>query len=329
MKLLQLACLSLLSFSLTAESWQINPDMPTARQEIYADRGNGHIYVPGGIGPDGTSTLDTFEAYDAARGRWHQLAPLPEPRHHITPSVIGDRVYAIGGFQGPFPDWIIKADTFVYDTTSNSWQKGTPLPEPQAEHVAAVVDERIHIIGGRIQDKSGRNHFDAFLDTTLHNIYDPVNDTWTRGKPAPTARNSAGAAVIDGLIYVVGGRNNVIQEDGTQLQQNLGSLEVYDPKTDSWQTRTPMPEGLGGTAAAAVNGKLYVVGGEQWAPEKKVFASAWVYDPATDAWARVSDMPTARHGLAAAEADGKLVTIGGGAKVGGGGAGGFTETLTP
>ena len=317
------------SVSLLAGQWETRPDMPSGRQEIYADVSNGTIYIPGGVGPDGLSTSDAFEAYDVHAGQWNKLAPLPAPRHHITPSVVGTKVYAIGGFTGPFPDWNIKADTFIYDIANDTWNRGKSLPQPQAEHVSAVVDGKIHIIGGRVHGESKKQHFDAFEDTGLHSIYDTATGEWKLGAAAPTARNSAAAAVIDGLIYVVGGRHNVVQDDGSQLQQNLGTLEVYDPGTNSWSTRSPMPEALGGNAAAALNGKLYVFGGEQWAPQQKVFASAWVYDPQNDSWTPETDMPTARHGLAAGASAGRLIVIGGGNKVGGGGAGGFTEVLTP
>ena len=329
MKSVLLVLFMILANPVIAGQWEIMPNMPSARQEIYADDAGGRIYVPGGVGSDGLSTSDAFEAYDVANKKWLKLAPLPEARHHITPAVIGSKVYAIGGFIGPFPDWNIKADTFIYSIDADSWKSGTAMPEPQAEHVSAVVNEKIHIIGGRVHGSSKKQHFDAFTDTGTHRIYNPATDEWSLGAPAPTARNSAAAAVIDDRIYVVGGRHNVVQEDGSQLQQNLGTLEVYDPVKDAWHTLAPMPEALGGNAAASLNGKLYVFGGEQWAPTQKVFASAWVYDPGTDNWSRETDMPTARHGLAAAASDSRIIVIGGGNKVGGGGAGGFTEILLP
>ena len=311
-----------------AEQWQINPEMPTARQEIYAATMNDFVYIPGGILLDGLTSA-AFEVYDAKNSQWQELAPLPAPRHHVTPAVVNNRLYAIGGFDGAFPNWEMKSDTFIYDIKTNAWSLGTPLPEPQGEHVVAVVGNKIHIIGGRVKGKSGGGHFDAYDDTSAHYIYDVTNDTWTTGKPAPTARNSAAAAVIDGLIYVVGGRQNVVQKDGKQLQQNLGTLEVYDPKTNDWQILRSMPEALGGNAAGVVKGKLYVVGGEQWAPTHKVFASTWAYDPQTDTWQQMPDMPTARHGLAATAVNDTLITIGGCTKVGGGAAVGSTESLSP
>jgi len=310
-----------------AAEWQTQSEMPTPRQEIYADVANGVVYVAGGILNDIVTTSAAFEAFNAKQNSWSKLSPLPVPRHHITPTVIAGKVYAMGGFDGPYPEWAMKSDMFIYDIDSDSWQQGKPLPEAVGEHVALAVNGKVHVIGGRVRPAYAANHFDAYVDSTVHYIYDPQKQEWTKGKAALTARNSAAAAVIDGLIYVVGGRHNVVQKDGTQLQQNLSNLEVYNPINDEWKTLAPLPESLGGNAAASVKGKLHVFGGEQWAPEKKVFPSAWIYDPVKDEWQKTVDMITARHGLAAAAVGDVIYTIGGCTVVGGGATVGTTEAL--
>ena len=303
--------------------------MPTGRQELYATSAQGMIFIPGGILNDVVTTTAAFEAFDAKANKWQQLSPLPLPRHHITPVAINGKIYAMGGFDGPFPEWAIRSEMFVYDIQNDTWEKGTSLPESRGEHVAVVVDGKIHVIGGRVQQDNGTNHFDSYIDSDGHRVYDPNTGKWQAAAPALTARNSAAAAVIDELIYVVGGRANVFQEDGTQLQQNLGTLEVYNPKTDSWRTLAPMPEASGGIAASTLDGKLYVFGGEQWAPEKKVFASTWIYDSKTNKWEKGVDMPTGRHGLAAATIGETIYAIGGCTVVGGGAVVGTTEALVP
>lgn len=322
------ACLFACSQSIVAGQWIAKPEMPTGRQEIYADSAEGMIYVPGGILTDIVTTSDAFEAFDVKNNQWITLASLPAPRHHITPVVIGDQIYSVGGFDGPYPDWVMKSEMFIYDIAKNTWRDGVSMPEPRGEHVAVTVNNKIHVIGGRTVSEGGENNFHSFIDTDGHLIFDPNSKQWTKGAAAPTARNSAAAVAMDGLIYVVGGRKNVVQPDGKQLQQNLGILEVYDPKQEAWKVLAPMPEASGGIAATAAGGKLYVFGGEQWAPEKKVFSSVWSYDPQTDTWSKEAGLLTARHGLAGATIDGVIYSIGGCTVVGGGAAVGTTEALT-
>ena len=326
---INISLLMLCCCSLTAGEWLAKSDMPTARQEIYAATSNSKIYIPGGILNDIVTTTAAFEVLDVKSNQWQQLAPLPVPRHHIIPVIIDEKLYAMGGFDGPFPKWVLKSDMFIYDIQSNTWEKGESLPEARGEHVALVLGENIHVIGGRVKEGEGEDHFDNYIDSNAHRVFNTKSGKWTSAAAAPTARNSAAAAVIDGLIYVVGGRYNEVQEDGSQLQQNVTALEMYDPGNDSWKSLSPMPEALGGNAATVLDGQLYVFGGEQWAPEHKVFPSTWVYDPKTDKWNKGPDMPTARHGLAAASAEGKVITIGGCTVVGGGATVGTTEALAP
>lgn len=309
--------------------WTPRAPMPTARQEVYATVHEGFLYVPGGILADGLAFTDAFERYDASADRWELLPPLPEPRHHITPAAVGEQVYVIGGFTGPFPAWRAQPDTWVYDIPSARWGIGPPLPEARGEHIAAVIGQRIHVIGGRLRATPAAEHFFAHLDTRSHHVLDTGTGQWTQAAPAPTARNSAGAAVIDGRIYVVGGRENRPQPDGTQQQVNVATLEVYDPASDSWRTLSPMPRAQGGCAAAALDGRLYVFGGEQWTPEQRVFPQSWVYDPAEDSWAPVADMPTPRHGLLADRIGQAVFVIGGATKTGGGAAVGTNERFIP
>jgi len=68
-----------------------------------------------------------------------------------------------------------------------------------------------------------------------------------------------------------------------------------------------------GIAATAVNGSIYVLGGEQ---NQGTFDNNERYDPASDTWSKELPMPTARHGLAVASYDDRIFAIGGGPHTG-------------
>ncbi len=63
-------------------------------------------------------------------------------------------------------------------------------------------------------------------------------------------------------------------------------------------------------AAAAVNGKIYVIGGAP-AVQGPVLPLVEEYDPAADSWTPKTDMPTARTGFAAEVVNGRIYAIGG------------------
>lgn len=298
--------------------WMDRSPLPAERQEIYADVRNDRIYTLGGLFEGAQNVSDNFLEYDATRDAWTELSPLPEARHHIAVSIVEDKLYGIGGFVGGFPNWEAQSTVFVYDFNTEEWAQSTPLPEPRGEHTAVVIDGKIYVVGGRFKRTPDSANFNDHFDTSSMLVFDPTTEEWSPAPDIPTARNSHAAAVIDGKIYVVGGRQFTEQENGEYANVNGASLEVYDPEAESWSTLAPLPQAAGGISAAVVEGKLYAFGGERWVPEQSVIAEAWVYDPALDQWTSVPDMPTPRHGIAAGAIGNQIYVIGGATEPGAG-----------
>ena len=98
-----------------------------------------------------------------------------------------------------------------------------PIPRG-VDHAAAVgLGGKVYLIGG----------YDGRWGP-VDNVwaYDPESDTWAAKAGLPTPRGALGAAVVDGMIFTIGGHDE---------QQDLGATEQYDPATDSWMSRSPMP----------------------------------------------------------------------------------------
>jgi N-acetylneuraminic acid mutarotase len=136
--------------------------------------------------------------------------------------------------------------------------------------------------------------------------------TWRTAAPMPTERTEVAAAVLDGKIYVVGG----FEKPSLGNVMNFAitpSVEMYDPVTDQWTSKAPLPVGLHHVGIGVVDKRLYVIGGytksglSVWNPVTTVYA----YDPATDRWTERASMPTARGALSVTEHEGKLYAIGG------------------
>jgi N-acetylneuraminic acid mutarotase len=77
---------------------------------------------------------------------------------------------------------------------------------------------------------------------------------WIAKAPALLKRTEVAVAAVRGKIYVVGG-----------FQQGLSfitpAVEEYDPATDTWRERAPLPSGLHHAGIGVVNDRLYVIGG--------------------------------------------------------------------
>ena len=97
--------------------------------------------------------------------------------------------------------------------------------------------------------------------------------TWRDLAPMPTARSNFGIAELHGLVYTVGGYN--------ELDPPLNIVETFNARSGRWATGLPLPQPRGGTAAAALGGLLYVAGG--WdGSESEILNSVVVYNPETN-----------------------------------------------
>jgi len=125
--------------------------------------------------------------------------------------------------------------------------------------------------------------------------------------PMPTPRQGAVAGVIEGKLYVAGGCCVSI----TDPFPFFHTLEVYDPATDTWASKAPMPIAVTAAAGGVIGGKLYVAGGVASASEGLEQAALQVYDAATDSWSSRAPMPVPNSSMTAGVINGKLYVTGG------------------
>jgi hypothetical protein len=309
--------------------WAPKASLPWSVQEIYGAVADGRIMVAGGLRRGTGSSLiieDRVGVYDPARDVWSEEARLPSPRHHpmvFTGPWVG---FIVGGYgRSEAGEWTSMTDGWIL--TASGWAPAYPLPAPQAEAVGVQFGDNLHLITGRTPAGSANAQWNDQADTAEHRVLVPGGRAWERGRPAPMARNSAAGAVLDGAIWVAGGRT--VGGGGT------GRLDRYDPVADRWDTLAPIPVSSvtgqqvgGGLAMAAAGGRLVAFGGEWFAPGGGgVFAETWIYEPTADRWRAGPPMRTPRHGLAAAAIDQTIYAIAGGEVVSGGRAGGVVEAM--
>jgi N-acetylneuraminic acid mutarotase len=274
--------------------WMTVARLPTARQEVAVAAFNGYVFVMGGLGESG-EPLDTVQFYDPAENRWAPRAPLPEPLHHAAAAVAANRLFVIGGYTGGRVRWTASAAMYEYDLLRDAWTSRAEMPTARGGLAAAVLDERIHVLGG------GADHA-----VNAHEVYDPATNLWTQANALPTARDHLAAVALQGRLWAIGGRTSFW---GGQY----ANVDIYDPATDSWRTGTPLPVGRGGIAAAVLGDRVYVFGGE--APFR-VFRANEMFESAGDRWIAKEAMPTARHGIGAAVIGNQIFIPGGGTQPG-------------
>jgi N-acetylneuraminic acid mutarotase len=172
----------------------------------------------------------------------------------------------------------------------NSWISKAQMHVARSKLGVTVANGKIYAVGGStekgyIPRTVGNDYKNSGWISGANEEYDPTTDTWTLEAPMPTPRYSLAVASYQNKIYCIGG----ITDDKVGYYTNYsGANEVYDPATDTWQTKASMP--IAATAQANVVGnKIYVFCREDNTTINQI------YDPSTDSWATGSPVPTASY----------------------------------
>lgn len=305
-----------------AQKWIKLAPFPEPSEEVYGVATGGKFYVIGGLGPNWTSRGLTYE-YDPATDRWSKKKPMALPAHHVAFTELNGKIYVIGGFvatkSGP-PGWDPVNNAWEYNPRDDSWKALAPLPTKLGGAVAAAFNGRIYVIGGA-GNHPGR---DMPLERTLPHRslgtvheYDPAANSWRERSPMPTARNHAAVGVVNGKIYVIGGR---IGSVFMSTASNTDIVEEYDPAKDQWgTTKAPMPTPRSGAAWGTHGGRIYVAGGElRNSRTSATYRTVEAYDPAVNRWLSLPSMQFARHALAGDVIGDRLHLVSGDLASGGG-----------
>ncbi|MFC2086339.1 Kelch repeat-containing protein [Bacteroidota bacterium] len=129
---------------------------------------------------------------------------------------------------------------------------------------------------------------------------------WIKLADIPTPRCFLSGCTLDGKIYVIGGTESI-----SSTGPSVGTMEVYNPTSDSWDTKAEMPTSRVEFAACAVNGKIYAIGGVTNHGASPI-GTVEEYDPLTNSWdINKTPMPTPRYGAAYGVIDNKIYVAGG------------------
>ncbi len=254
--------------------WEYQTGIPTRRHSPTVSQVEGNLYVVGGYSG---SHLATMEMYDLTAGNWVSKPSLQIARSGHSASVIGSKIYVLGG------NWTLDSME-SYDIDSGVWSSEPSMITPRNSHDSCVHDGKIYVFGGRndntpvttvemydpntgtwsVKASNSKLHFGVSCVTVGddiyviggdnnengYEIYNTLTDTWTySGSLNSTMQYGFSASLIDGKIYLIGGYNA------------RTAVEVFDPNTESWIAKSSMPEGIHNMGSTNINGIVYIVGG--------------------------------------------------------------------
>ena len=217
------------------DSWTTEAPMPTPRWGAAVGKAsNGLIYVAGGGTAAGDSAV--VEAYNPATNTWTcstndtapgcsstALAPLPQPVVKAAGASDGASVYVEGGETISGTALVYLDTNYIYNTNTNSWTTGRPLPVTISFGAGAVARDSstgalsLYVIGGWTPSTD--------LATTYE--YSSKGNKWVAKASMPTARDSAAAAVAgNGKVYLMGGEGRT---SSATFVNGLDVDEAYQP----------------------------------------------------------------------------------------------------
>jgi len=315
--------------------WQFVASMPVG---VYGAAGavdGTYVYEAGGYSFDLGNTLDVFNRYDPVANTWTTLASMPTAAFmasavYYPPT---NKIYVFGG-----EDAISGTNynvTRIYDVASDTWVTGTNMPD-----VRSFMASGYNIANNKIYLVSGYDTGDVSSAQPNTWEYDPIADSFTERTPIPHAVGGAASGVINGHLYVAGGR------DATNTVVNL--VWDYDIAADTWSQRAEMP-GINNNvpgSAVALNRLWVFGGGSPFGPARAgstktgsastrsafirsdnrlpaafgaknnrrtpdLTSGGFVYDPETDSWSDASAMNDLRSFASGTSMGARLFAAGG------------------
>lgn len=294
--------------AVTGDMWVAKAPLPEALNGNGATAA-GKLYVMGG-GLTGGLPTRSLREYDPSTNTWATRTDAPIATGAGGFVGIGTKLYRVGGCTSTSPstgpDCNFRTNALhIYDTVTNSWTTGAPMPTIRSGFSAAELGGKLYVVGG-----AGNGGPFNYTPLTTVEVYDPATNSWSTETSLPVQREGASAVTRDGKLYIVGGfeRDNDPSHGYGFVRATLFEL---DPVTHTWNSaRAPVPSPVVAGAAAAIGGRLHAVGG---ADGSGYLSEHFEYDFGSDTWTTRAALPTARYSMAYGSIGDTLYVAGGSA----------------
>ena len=174
---------------------------------------------------------------------------------------VKNKVYFIGGENNANQNLNTVS---IYNLETKVWTNGPRMCEARRLFGTCVSSTNvIYVMGGFYPLKTSNVEV---LQCDCNG--DPIG-SWQSLPPMNTARSHFEAACVDDKIYAIGGSSNI------------ATVEVFDPKMNSWRYCNPMAQGKSQHTVSTYKGEIYVFGYNGFCEK---------YTPTTDTWTPIAQL---------------------------------------
>ena len=270
-------------------------------------------YEGGGYSFSVGDNINEFGAFYPVTNVWTPLAPVPDLNNLeascvYAPSV--NKLFVFGGEEATLA--LVVNATRIYDFATNTWSTGAPMPDARAFMGSGYYSGKIYLVGG---------YNTGNVDPSFGQVweYDPEANTWDTSRASmPITLGGPGFGIINGHIYIAGGRNI--------SNTNLNTLYDYDIVADTWTQRANLPTSINVPGSAVICDKLWIFGGGDPSVGGSAaisLAGKWgvqvpdttnilqIYDPVSDSWGNGPSLNQVRSFTAGTDVRNTAVVVGG------------------
>jgi len=202
---------------------------------------------------------------------WEQWIPLPVALSGIATTVIGTKIFVIGGLTA---NNISVDSLYIFDTQNAGagWATAASMLNVRSFPFAAANGDgsKIYVFGGYDNTIGGPQ------DILVTEIYDVYNNQWSVSTALTIAHRRGSSVVVNDVIYLFGG---VLSSDNVTPYGNVSSFNL---DLAVWNApETPMITPRSESVAFAVGTNVYVANGNDGQFDSNVFEG---YDTIGKTW---------------------------------------------
>jgi N-acetylneuraminic acid mutarotase len=216
-----------------------------------------------------------------------KFATLPEATSSFGSVVSDGWLYVYGGHIAPTHSYSTAAVSGQFHrlrlTGNPEWEELPSGPPMQGMNLVAL-DGKIYRVGGMSPRNSPGTPTDNY-STADAARFDPASGKWEALPSLPEPRSSHDVVVIGNKIIVTGGW--AIRGKRTDWADTLAILDL-SAEHPAW-TSVPQPFRRRALMAAALDGKMYVIGG--FDEKSEIVRDVAIYDPVANTWSHGPQIP--------------------------------------
>jgi hypothetical protein len=237
--------------------WNLAAPLTEARGFFDAVAHGGYLYAAGGgNGPNGEHLLNSVERAplraDGRLGAWERLpVTLNLPRRCVKLAVIGDTLYALGGFGGTLLD-TVERTAFSADGGLGPFELlSERLTMPRYVNAAKAHGDTLYVLGGHNENEG--TGVTAVEYATGKAGAPPV---WKRTAAMAQGRYALSALIHGDFLYALGGLDGARYSDSIELSR-IAANGTLAP----WRMTTALSSPRANFGALEYQDRIYIVGG--------------------------------------------------------------------